>query len=177
MYFVYIKISRQNQTEKMPSRRALRFIQRFHNTDCRQSHLPAPPGASETAIIHRADIACYRKQRPVSICICNYNYIPIYIHIYIHIYIPICNSTPIPSRSGRGMQGRGEGKTPRAAFPVRGVLRIMMVISHPCRCRRPSPPGSSGDPPAGTWSCWRRRPGGWRRSRRAGWRPCGRTAG
>ena len=29
MYFVYIKISRQNQTEKMPSRRARRFIQRF----------------------------------------------------------------------------------------------------------------------------------------------------
>jgi len=30
MYFVYIKISRQNQTEKMPSRRARRLIQRFH---------------------------------------------------------------------------------------------------------------------------------------------------
>jgi len=31
MYFVYIKISRQNQSEKMPSRRARRLIQRFPN--------------------------------------------------------------------------------------------------------------------------------------------------
>jgi hypothetical protein len=29
MYFVYLKISRQNQAEKMPSRRARRLIQRF----------------------------------------------------------------------------------------------------------------------------------------------------
>ena len=34
MYFVYIKISRQNQTEKMPSRRARRFIQRFLKYGC-----------------------------------------------------------------------------------------------------------------------------------------------
>ena len=34
-----------------------------------------------------------------------YNYI--YIHIYIHIYIPIYIYIRIPSRSGRGIQGRG----------------------------------------------------------------------
>ena len=83
------------------------------------------------------------------------------------------SATPLPSPAAAG---EGKAKTPYRISGTR-CFAIVRFFSRPCRCRRPLPPGSSGDPPAGTWFCWRRRPGGWRQSRRAGWRPCGRTAG
>ena len=70
-----------------------------------------------TDLIHR-----HGPIRPVTIYIYNYIYIPIYIPIYIYIYIHIY--IRIPSRSGRGMQGRG-GSMP-------GILQIIFFRSlHP----------------------------------------------
>ena len=66
-----------------------------------------------TDLIHR-----HGPIRPVTIYIYNYIYIHIYIPIYIYIHIRI------PSRSGRGIQGRG-GSMP-------GILQIIFFRSlHP----------------------------------------------
>jgi hypothetical protein len=47
MYFVYIKISTQNQAEKMPSRRARRLIQRFRRKETGSTFMAAVIGWHE----------------------------------------------------------------------------------------------------------------------------------